>query len=216
VFEPFFLLPGRIMWTKNIELGIAAFKEFCRTSGSSQFRLVIAGMVDAKSEGYFAQLRHLAADNARIEFRIAPGDEEMADLYRTCYGVLFTAFNEDWGLVPLEAMSFAKPVIATDSGGPRESVTPQTGFLEPPDPSSFARRMHELASDPLLAREMGRAGRARARLFSWDHYVRRIDDVLEQLCPAVEASPHAFINSGPPALGLARKERSDEANSLSC
>ena len=33
-FEHFFFLPGRIMWTKNIELGIEAFLMYKRATGS--------------------------------------------------------------------------------------------------------------------------------------------------------------------------------------
>src|SRR5262249_12556989 len=50
-FERFFLLPGRIMWTKNIELAISAFKLFLDQAPAElrNFRLHIAGGVDRKS-----------------------------------------------------------------------------------------------------------------------------------------------------------------------
>jgi glycosyltransferase involved in cell wall biosynthesis len=50
-FEHYFLVSGRIMWTKNIELAVRAFVRFKALSPSFKyFRLVIAGMVDRKSE----------------------------------------------------------------------------------------------------------------------------------------------------------------------
>ncbi len=203
-FGDFFLLPGRIMWTKNVELGIEAFLRFRRTAPEGRrFRLVIAGMVDEKSRPYLARLEAMAGEDAGIEFRRSPSDEELAELYATCYAVLFTAFNEDWGIVPLEAMAFGKPVLATDRGGPRETVLHGvTGYLEPPEPERFARRMAELAAAPGRVADMGAAGPSRARAFSWDRFIDRVDRALEgvagQVRPPLPAADRP-VSLGSPA-----------------
>jgi glycosyltransferase involved in cell wall biosynthesis len=182
VFDPFFLVPGRIMWTKNIELAIAAFDQFqSRSGGGRPFRLVIAGGVDRKSEPYLAELRARTARLPGVEFRIAPTDDELRELYRTCYAVLFPAFNEDWGIAPIEGMSFGKPVVATDRGGPREIVSHAVeGFLEAAEATAFAGRMVDLSRSPSLARGMGRAAFQRSRAFSWDTFADRIDRAIEE------------------------------------
>jgi glycosyltransferase involved in cell wall biosynthesis len=188
-FERFFLLPGRIMWTKNLELGIEAFQRFLSLVPEARdFRLVVAGIVDRKSEPYLNGLNELAGGDTRIEFRRHPSDEELAELYRSCYAVLFTAFNEDWGMVPVEAMHFGKPVIATNRGGPRESLEHgRQGFLEEPLAEAFAARMAELANDPARTRALGLAGRRRSELFSWKAFVARVDDVLDELAGSQDA-----------------------------
>lgn len=185
-FDPYFLVPGRIMWTKNIELAIQSYARFVQESPEfAHFRLVVAGIVDEKSKPYLAQLRQLAAAYPGIEFRVFPSDEELQKLYENCYCVLFTAFNEDWGIVPIEGMAFGKPVVAVNSGGPKESVVDGVqGYLEPPQPQNFARRMVELAADPTLARQMGLAGHARAKRYSWASYTKAIDDALDELAAA--------------------------------
>lgn len=181
--EPVFLLPGRIVWTKNVELGLQAFQRFVRSeAGRSDFRLVIAGIVDEKSKPYLEKLREMAADEPRVEFRISPTDSELARLYSSCYAVLFTSFNEDWGIVPIEAMAFGKPVIAVNRGGPLESLRQGVqGYLEEPLPEAFAQRMVELVRNPELAREMGRAGHLRAQAFSWSGFTEKIDREIEHL-----------------------------------
>jgi glycosyltransferase involved in cell wall biosynthesis len=182
VFDPVFLVPGRIMWTKNIELAIEAFRQFqSGPRADRRFRLVIAGMVDRKSERYFEQLEAAATALPGVEFVIAPTDGELRELYRTCYAVLFPAFNEDWGLVPIEAMSFGKPAIATNRGGPLEIVTANVeGFLEEAEPAAFAARMTQLAQSPALVRTMGAAAFTRSRAFSWEQFAARIDQVIEE------------------------------------
>jgi glycosyltransferase involved in cell wall biosynthesis len=179
--EPYFLVAGRIMWTKNIQLAMEAFA-LARPRLPPGFQLKIAGMVDAKSQSYFEGLRRRAAEIGGIEFALGPSDSEMRTLYDRCSAGMFTAFNEDWGLVPLEFMAAGKPVIAVDAGGPRESVLDGvTGFLEPDDPASFSRRLVQLGNRPDLARTLGSAGAERARGFSWQAFVAGLDDHLDRL-----------------------------------
>jgi glycosyltransferase involved in cell wall biosynthesis len=183
-FEPYFLIAGRIMWTKNIELGIEAFAQ-ARPRLPPGFRLVIAGQVDAKSQPYMERLRARAEAVGGIEFRIGPTDAGMRDLYEGCTAVMFTAFNEDWGLVPLEAMAAGKPVVAVDRGGPRESIANgTTGFLERDDADAFAARLVQLGTDPALARRMGQAGAAHVQGFTWDVFVEGLDRMVDDLAGA--------------------------------
>lgn len=180
-FEKYFLIPGRIMWTKNIELAISAFIKLKNAAPNvADFRLVIAGMVDKKSQPYLQMLRRLCGGRTDIEIVISPSDATLHRLYAGCYTVLFPAFNEDWGLVPLEANAFGKPVIASDRGGPIESQRHgATGLLLEPAVEEFAQAMALLAASPELVDKMGRQGRANAELYDWSSFVRRMDDVLE-------------------------------------
>jgi len=191
-FDKFFLLPGRIMWTKNIELGIEAFLEFrTKHRDFEDFRLVIAGIVDEKSKPYFEKLRALVGGSNNIEFRVHPSDAELADLYRSCYATLFTAFNEDWGIVPLESMAFGKPSIVVNRGGPRESVIDgENGFLVEPNAEAFAAAMGHLAGNVARCRTMGEAGHRHVRRFSWQEFSKRVDDALDSVIPVrLQSSP---------------------------
>lgn len=198
-YERYFLVPGRIMWTKNIELAIEAFKEFTRMRVESRgFRLVIAGAVDEKSAIYLESLRYLSIENGTIEFVISPSDAAMRELYANCYAVLFPAFNEDWGIVPLEANAFGKAVIACDAGGPRESQQHlRTGYLVDGSPHAFALAMTELLDDPSLPVTMGVAARQNAQKYDWGPFVRRLDDVLETVSNSARG-----VHSECPAAGV--------------
>lgn len=178
--DPYFLISGRIMWTKNIRLGLEAFA--LAKQALPGWRLVVAGMVDEKSRAHADELMARGQEIGGVDFRIGNTDAQMRDLYDRCTALLFTPFNEDWGLTPLEAMAAAKPVIAVDRGGPRESVADGvTGFLAPDDPAAFAARMVQVAQDPALARRLGEAGLERARLFTWDAFVGGLDDAIETM-----------------------------------
>lgn len=184
--ENYFFLPGRIMWTKNIELAINAFIDF-KKNLINDFRLIIAGVVDEKSRSYFEYLKRLS-EGQDVTFILGPKDAEMEELYKRCYAVLFTSFNEDLGLTPLEGMTFGKPVIAVNKGGPTEIVIhEETGLLVDCEEQTFSRAMQFMAQHPSSATQMGKNGLVRCRNFTWDNFVEKIDKYIESM--AEEAQP---------------------------
>lgn len=72
-------------------------------------------------------------------------DPQRTSLLAACLAVVYTPENEHFGIVPLEAMAAARPVLACNSGGPKESVLDgSTGFLREPEPGAFADAMARL------------------------------------------------------------------------
>lgn len=178
-YEPYILLPGRIMWTKNIQQGIRAFLD---ADLPAPWRLVVAGFVDRKSQSYLAELQELAGTSGRVEFVVSPTDDHLNELYRKAGFCLFTPLNEDWGIVPLESMTRAKAVVANNRGGPSESVAHgSTGFLlEPDDMAGWTAAIRRLALEEGLAQQMGAAAHDHVQRFTWERFVTTVDDALEQ------------------------------------
>ena len=84
--------------------------------------------------------------------------------------------SEILGLVLLEAMACETPVVASRIGGMMELVVDgETGLGVPPgDSEALGEAVERLLGDEKLAREMGRAGRARvAANFTWAAVARR-------------------------------------------
>ncbi|MFZ5562846.1 MAG: glycosyltransferase, partial [Thermodesulfobacteriota bacterium] len=176
-YDPFLLVPGRIMWTKNIELAIGAF---LKAGMPRPWRLVIAGFLDEKSRGYLEKLKALARGSERVAFEVSPSDEKMMDLYRRASAVLFPPLNEDWGIVPIEAMASSKPVIANAAGGPGESVIHgKTGWLLDPDVQQWAGTLARLPDSGDLIRTMGENAREHARRYDWSRFAEGVDGSLE-------------------------------------
>ncbi len=175
-----FFVPGRIMWTKNIELAIRAFLRFrALVPEGDTWKLRIAGMVDRKSVPYLSRLQELAGGDPAIEFCVHPEDEGMRRFYAESYATLFTALNEDWGLVMIEALACGKPVIAVNRGGPLEIVRhDRDGLLVPPDEASFADAMCRLVTERGLRDRLAAEGPAGAERFGWEPFVNGIDDAL--------------------------------------
>ena len=80
-------------------------------------------------------------------------------------------------------MACGTPVIASNSGGPKETVIDgEVGFLfRPDDECDLARKIDILSSDHDLSMEMGVAARKHVvENFSWGRSIDRIYEVLQE------------------------------------
>jgi glycosyltransferase involved in cell wall biosynthesis len=97
--------------------------------------------------------------------------------------VVVPSLGEGFGMVALEAMERARPVIASAVGGLPEIVAAgETGLLVPPrDAGALAAALVELARDPARAQALGVAGRARAcAAFSQERCTERTAALYEE------------------------------------
>ncbi len=73
-------------------------------------------------------LREKADDN--IEFLGRVSEEKKQDLYSRCKALVFSAKNEDFGIVPIEGFASGKPCIGVKDGYTRyQIVEPYNGYL---------------------------------------------------------------------------------------
>ncbi len=79
--------------------------------------------------------------------------------------VVHPALAEGLGVALLQAAAAAVPVVGFAAGGVCQAVDPgRTGLLVPPgDAEALGRAMARVLTDPVLARTLGEAGRARVR-----------------------------------------------------
>jgi glycosyltransferase involved in cell wall biosynthesis len=108
-----------------------------------------------------ALARELEIDDA-VRFRgfVSP----IADAIDASAVVVVPSLGEGFGMVALEAMERARPVLAAEIGGLGELVVHgETGLLVPSgEAEPLAEALVELARDPERRRAMGEAGRRRA------------------------------------------------------
>ncbi len=114
--EDFYFCMGQLVDYKRVDLAIEACLHLKK-------RLVIVGDGEMRSR-YEKLTQRLAPHGAAadlIEFRGRLDDAQVQDLYARCAALLFPG-EEDFGIVPLEAMASGAPVIAYGKGGATETV----------------------------------------------------------------------------------------------
>lgn len=89
---------------------------------------------------------------------------------------------EAFGLSLLEAMQARIPVISTRSQGPSELLDDGTGILvDIDDVDGMASALKRLAASPALRKQLGKAGERKAREYSIDAIVPRIEKLYRDL-----------------------------------
>jgi glycosyltransferase involved in cell wall biosynthesis len=90
--------------------------------------------------------------------------------------------QEGQGIALLEAQATAKPVVAFNMSGIKETVlNNETGLLVKPDSYELAQAMLSLLSDKTLRDKMGSRGRHFVlNKFSWDVCAQRIFQVYRE------------------------------------
>ncbi len=178
--KKYFFYPSRITPEKRFELAIEAF----RKSGlhNKGYKLIIAGsLIQGRGEhqAYYEKISKLLNGFGEIKLNVTY--LELIELYSKCTAVLFTPIDEDFGIIPLEAMASEKPVIAIDEGGPRETILHEkTGFLCK-DTDEMATCMNLLVNDPSLVEKMGKAGKKHVKAnFSWEVFFEKYDKSLKE------------------------------------
>jgi glycosyltransferase involved in cell wall biosynthesis len=118
-----------------------------------------------------------------IVLRDFPHSAVMAAWERCLFGVLPSVLPEPFGTVVCEAMSRGKAVIGTEPGGHLDMIVPEeTGLLVPSgDVHALSGAMERLIHDPGLRERLGRKARVRARQFTPEVAIPRIERLYVEL-----------------------------------
>jgi glycosyltransferase involved in cell wall biosynthesis len=141
-----------------------------------------------------ARLKQLAAGDQRIVFLGYLTDRQMLDHYANCLAVPFVPYEEDYGLITIEAMRSSKPVLTThDAGGVTEFViNGETGLVVAPDSKELANAIDYLCTHRAEAKQMGRNAARKVSGIHWHPVAERLLGV-ELAKPATASRSKALM-----------------------
>lgn len=183
-----FISINRFHPAKKLELAIQAMsrlKLMLEEAIYNKVYLVMIGGYDPKSnmnKVYFDELQDLT-ENLKLKDNViffkSPSEKEKVQLLLSSNCLIYTPVNEHFGIVPLEAMMAKKPVIACNSGGPKETINHgQNGYLCEPNSESLAEYMFKLINDANFD-EMGQNGFRRLNCtFSNNLFAKNLKEIL--------------------------------------
>ncbi len=172
--EGFFLMVTALTPYKRVDLAIQA-------ANSLNLGLKIIGKGPEEK-----QLKQLAGPT--IEFLGWQTDESARECYKKCRALVFPG-EEDFGIVPLEAMACGKPVIAYGKGGVLETVIPLnplnpiSGALPPTGVFFYEQTINALTRAIQLFEKRksdfsAKAIRAHVKGFDREHFKKKIQKVI--------------------------------------
>ena len=154
---------GNVRHWKGQHVFVEAFGRLARTRPA--LRGLIVGAWSAGDRDYHAQLTARIAELGLTErLRLLGFRTDVPDLLQAMDVVVHASVTpEPWGMVLLEAMAAARPVVATAMGGPLEMLEDgRCGALVPPeDPPAMATAVARYLDDGTYRAEVVQRARAR-------------------------------------------------------
>jgi glycosyltransferase involved in cell wall biosynthesis len=165
--EPYFLIVSALVPYKRIDVALAAARRL-----RTPLKIVGEGPERARLE---------AQAGSEIEFLGRLPDTDVRDLYRQATAVL-VPWEEDFGIVPVEAQACGRPVVALGRGGVLDSVQDGVNGLlvSQNDETSWVaalERVRQTAFDPVVVR-------ATAERFSRPRFQRELIAAVDALLAA--------------------------------
>jgi glycosyltransferase involved in cell wall biosynthesis len=135
---------GNLIHGKNIDVILKAFAAVFKGRHDVQLRIGGSGPLQQK-------LAHLAVQLGIIGQVVFLGQlsrEQVLRELQQCYFFVLASPHETFGVVLIEALAVGRPVIATDSGGPRCIVHEGNGLLFcPGDVSALANALQKMVQE---------------------------------------------------------------------
>ncbi len=181
--ENFILFVGRHVERKGVNVLIDAFKSIHKEISHN---IIIVG--DGPERKNWEKMSRDYGLQSRIKFTGWVSKEDLHNYYRTCSFFVLPAIydkhgdTEGLGVVMIEAMSYSKPVIASNVGGITDVVIDgYNGILvKDNDPNALAMVINELAHNRDLCKKLGEnAKKTIDERFNWDKIVSKLIGLYE-------------------------------------
>lgn len=185
------LYVGRLEKRKGIQELFAAIGKLHARLPHVHF--IIAGADNSASDGFKRKTglsypayfqKHYPHCASAVTFLGEVSEEKLQSLYQSCDLFVAPSLYESFGLIYLEAMNYAKPVVGCRAGGIPEVVEDGvTGRLvDPQSADQLATALYDLLRAPHLLYEYGIAGRQRLLdRFTYLHMARGFEQVYRQV-----------------------------------
>lgn len=184
------LFLGRLEERKGLSTLLDAYQLLRQVRADCQ--LVVAGD-GALRRGYQRRVEEEGIPDVRFCGYVAEADKAGYFTASDIYCAPNTG-KESFGVILLEAMASARPVVATAIDGFRQVLTHRKeGLLVPPgDSGKMASALAHMLDHPVERARMGRAGRLTAERFAWPLVADRVLDVYQR---ALSRRSHPEVSS---------------------
>jgi glycogen(starch) synthase len=182
------LFIGRLTWVKGVRNLVQAMPSILKDFPLS--KLVILGKGEEQKDVIELASRLGVSDKVTCHFEFVPERDRIAH-YAASDVCVFPSIYEPFGIVSLEAMSMAKPVVVGAQGvvGFKEQVVPsgpeQNGVhVNGNNPADIAWGIKAMLENPERARQWGENGRKRVlQYFTWRKAAEQTLGIYESLLP---------------------------------
>jgi len=192
--RPLLLYVGRVAHEKNIGFLLEMLLDVRRSRPDAL--LVIAGEGPARV-ALAAQVARLGLEREVVFIGYLDRERSLPDCYAAASVFVFASRTETQGLVLLEAMAQACPVVSTAHLGTASILQAGCGARVAPDePGGFAQAVVALLDEPARAARYGVQGQVYARGWTSASMARRMHEFYADVCARAKMTPLSAVSAG--------------------
>lgn len=178
ITRPYALFVGTLEPRKNLRNLIKAY-DLLPASTRSCCDLVIVGGSGWKQTSLADEVR-LGGLEKNVIFTGFVDDGMLATLYSNCLFLAMPSLYEGFGFPIVEAQSFGKPVLTSDTSSMPEVAGDSAILADPMDPEAIAGAFGRLCLDAQLRQKIAAGARRNAERFTWENHAKGMLGIFEQ------------------------------------
>ncbi|MCA0056078.1 MULTISPECIES: glycosyltransferase family 1 protein [unclassified Mesorhizobium] len=177
IVKPYALFVGTIEPRKNLSNLIKAYGLLPATVQSG-CDLVVVGAKGWKQTGLADQVRSSGLET-NIKFTGFVDDATLATIYANCLFLVMPSLYEGFGFPIVEAQSFGKPVLTSNTSSMPEVAGNNAVLVDPKNPSAIADAFHRLCVDAKFRDGIAADAKKNAARFTWENYAKGMLQIFE-------------------------------------
>lgn len=177
ITRPYALFVGTLEPRKNLRNLIKAYG-LLPASTRSACDLVIVGGSGWKQTSLGDEVR-LGGLETNVRFTGFVDDRTLSTLYANCLFLAMPSFYEGFGFPIVEAQSFGKPVLTSNTSSMPEVAGGSAILVDPGNPEAIASAFGRLCVDAQLRKRIAAGARRNAERFTWESHARGMLDIFE-------------------------------------
>ncbi len=153
-------------------------------NAESKVVVVLVGGANKREPDYGPELAAFAKAKGIEQYILLPGHQKNVPVWMQAMDVIVhTSSEEPFGMVIVEAMALAKPVVASAPGGPEEIISDGVNGLvvKATDSAALAAAILKYIRDPIFSSTMAENASNHASSFSAERFARDLSISLSEL-----------------------------------
>lgn len=168
---------------KNIKNLLFAFKIL--SNKMPDLSLIIVGGKYAPSEPaleeYTKTINDINIQNKVVLYGIETDSKKLASLYRGALATVYPSFQEDFGMVSVEAMACGSPLVVSNAPSIPEICGDAVIYFDPYDIKDIADKIETVITNNDLRKALIAKGYERVKLYDWEKSVAKLLDIIEEV-----------------------------------
>jgi glycosyltransferase involved in cell wall biosynthesis len=177
ITRPYALFVGTLEPRKNLANLIRAYG-LLPAGARAGCDLVIVGGRGWKQTG-LVDLVRTGGLEANIKFAGFVDDSVLATLYENCLFLAMPSLYEGFGFPIVEAQSFGKPVLTSNTSSMPEVAGNNAVLVDPNDSAAIAAAFGRLCTDAEFRNRIAAGARDNARRFTWENHAKGMLQIFE-------------------------------------